>query len=64
MTEPTRLAALAKRYRAFALEARLSAATAHSEILRDEFLAIAEHWEALVREAAPAENETSKADAS
>ena len=51
MTDPSRLAELAKRYRAFAISARLSASTAHAEALRDEFIKIAEHWEQLASEA-------------
>ena len=50
MTEPSRLAELANRYRAFALNARLSAATADAGLC-DEFIKTAEHSEQLALEA-------------
>ena len=50
MTDLSRLADLAKRYRAFATSARLSAATSDGK-MRDQFIDIAEHWERLALEA-------------
>lgn len=50
MTEPAPLVDLAKRYRTFAIDARLSAATAHGDALRDQFLDIAAQWERLALE--------------
>ena len=44
--EPSRLNDLVKRYRRFALDAKLSAATAEGA-KRKEFLRIAEHWDQL-----------------
>jgi hypothetical protein len=51
MTEPAPLVDLAKRYRTFAIDARLSAATARGDALRDQFLELATQWESLAVEA-------------
>jgi hypothetical protein len=50
MTDPSRLRELAKRYREFALAARLSATTSDMR-MSDEYIKLAGHWEQLALEA-------------